>query len=151
MMKKFAMAAVALAFAASAQAQMKPEEAIKTRQAGYDYMAWSMGKIKANLEGQYNKAAVIQAANTINAIAHSGMGALYIPGSEKDVGGVKTAVKPEMFTQHEAVAQKAQALATEAEAMAQVASTGDQAAVKAQFGKLGGTCKSCHDDFKMKH
>lgn len=150
-MKKFAMAAVALAFAASAQAQMKPEEAIKTRQAGYDYMAWSMGKIKANLEGQYNKAAVIQAANTINAIAHSGMGALYIPGSEKDVGGVKTAVKPEMFTQHEAVAQKAQALATEAEAMAQVASTGDQAAVKAQFGKLGGTCKSCHDDFKMKH
>jgi cytochrome c556 len=38
----------------------------------------------------------------------------------------------------------------EANEMARVAATGDAAAVKEQFGKLGGTCKGCHDDFKMK-
>lgn len=150
-MKKIAVAAAVLAFACAAQAQMKPEEAIRTRQSGFDYMAWSMGKIKANLDGQYNQAAVIAAANTINAIAHSGMGALFMPGTEKSIGNMKTSVRPEFFTHPQEAAKKAQALATEAEKMVQVASTGDQAAVKAQFGKLGGTCKSCHDDFKMKH
>jgi cytochrome c556 len=34
--------------------------------------------------------------------------------------------------------------------MAKVAATGDEAAVKAQFGKLSETCKACHDDFKAK-
>ncbi len=32
--------------------------------------------------------------------------------------------------------------------MAKVAATGDAAAVKAQFGKLGETCKGCHDKFR---
>ncbi|MDE2586049.1 MAG: cytochrome c, partial [Betaproteobacteria bacterium] len=27
---------------------------------------------------------------------------------------------------------------------------GDQAAIKAQFGKTGEACKSCHDKFRMK-
>lgn len=30
-------------------------------------------------------------------IANSGMGALYVPGTEKDIGDVKTRVKPELF------------------------------------------------------
>jgi cytochrome c556 len=31
-----------------------------------------------------------------------------------------------------------------------VAAGGDAAAVKEQFGKLGKTCKACHDEFKEK-
>ena len=30
------------------------------------------------------------------------------------------------------------------------AATGDQARVKEQFGKLGRTCKACHDDYRSK-
>ena len=33
--------------------------------------------------------------------------------------------------------------------MAKVAATGDQAAVKTQFGELGKTCKGCHEKFKV--
>ena len=38
----------------------------------------------------------------------------------------------------------------EANELAKVAATGDAAAVKVQFGKLGQTCKGCHDDFRKK-
>lgn len=38
----------------------------------------------------------------------------------------------------------------EANEMAKVAATGDVAAIGSQLGKLGGTCKGCHDDFKIK-
>jgi cytochrome c556 len=149
MMKKTILTLVALVMGGSAFAQaLKPADAIKTRQAGYRYLSWSVGKIKANVEGNYNKAEVIAAARTIAAIANSGMGALYISGSEKDVGSVRTYVKPEFFQEQQEVGKVAQEFNREANAIAEIASTGDAAAVKAQLGKLGGTCKSCHDKFK---
>jgi len=151
MLKKITLATCALVVAGSALA-LEPEKAIKYRQAGYSYMGWNMGKIKANVEGaNYNQAEVIAAANTIAAIANSGMGALYVPGSEKDVGKVKTYVKPEFFSKPQEVAKVAQAFNKEANELARVAATGSAAEVKAQFDKVGGTCKACHDDFKMKN
>jgi cytochrome c556 len=36
----------------------------------------------------------------------------------------------------------------EANELAKVAESGDAAAIKAQFGKTGETCKSCHDKFR---
>jgi cytochrome c556 len=147
-----ALATLVLSGAAFAQQSLKPEDAIKIRQAGYKYLSWSMGKIKANVEGaNYNQAEVIAAAQTISAIANSGMGALYVPGSDKDVGNTKTAVKPEFFQKPQEVGKVAQAFNKEANELARIASSGDAAAVKAQFGKLGGTCKACHDDFKVKN
>lgn len=138
---------VALAGAASAQA-LKPEEMIKFRKAGYSFMSWNMGKIKANLDGEFNKDQVIAAANVVAAIANTGMGSLFAPGTDKEVGGEKTRVKPEFFEQPEKVKELAMNFIKEANELAKVAATGDAAAVKAQFGKTGGTCKACHDDFR---
>ncbi|MCE1172500.1 MAG: cytochrome c, partial [Azovibrio sp.] len=77
-------------------------------------------------------------------------GALYVPGSDKDVNGVKTRVKPEFFQKQQEVGKLAMAFNKEANELAKVAATGDAAAVKAQFGKVGGSCKACHDDFRIK-
>ena len=87
-MKKIATALLLTALAGTALAQqaMKPEDMIKTRKAGYTFMAWNMGKIKANLDGTFNKDQVIAAANLVAATANSGMGALYAPGTDKDIG-----------------------------------------------------------------
>lgn len=139
---------VLTAIAGTALAQAKPEDLIRFRQAGYRFMAWNMGKIKANIEGQYNKDQVIAAANVVAAIANSGMGALYAPGTDKGTGFHETHVKPELFTDKEGVGKVAKAFNMEANEMAKVAATGDAAAVKAQFGKLGETCKGCHDKFR---
>src|SRR5690606_39702352 len=62
---KGAMAAALLASTA-AKAQMKPEEMVETREAGYQFMAWNMGKIKAQvIDGKeaYDQAKVAAAAN----------------------------------------------------------------------------------------
>ncbi|MBI4996958.1 MAG: cytochrome c [Rhodocyclales bacterium] len=138
-----------LVLSGTAAAQMKPEDAIASRQAGYKFMAWNMGRIKANVEGQYNKDEVIQAANVIQAIANSGMGKLYLPGTDKGKGFHETKVKPELFTDKEGVGKVGKAFNEAANEMAKVAATGDQAAVKEQFGKLGQSCKGCHEKFKV--
>ena len=137
-----------VAGASLAQQSMKPEDLIKVRKAGYSFMAWNMGKIKANLDGTFNKDQVIAAANVVAATANSGMGALFGPGSEKDVGDQKTRVKPEFFQQQDKVKEVAMNYIKEANELAKVAATGDVAAIKAQFGKTGGACKACHDDFR---
>ena len=142
---------VSKAPAGTAAARVKPEEAIKWRQSGYGFMAWNMVRIKTNVEGTYNKEEVIKAANAIQAIANSGMGALYLPGTDKGTGWEKTRVKPAFFTDKEGVTKVAMAFNKEANEMAKVAATGDVAAIREQVGKLGGTCKACHDDFKIKN
>jgi cytochrome c556 len=147
---KLPLAVLALAVAGTASAQMKPEDAIKYRQSAYGAMGWSMARIKMNVEGTFNKEDVIKSANVIQAIANSGMGSLYLPGTDKGTGWEATRAKPEIWTEKEKLGKAGGAFNKEANEMAKVAATGDAAAVKAQFGKLGETCKGCHDDFKAK-
>ena len=151
MKSKIILALLATAVAGSALAQVKPEDAIKFRQSGYTFMAWNMGKLKGMLvdnPASYNKEQAIAAANLIAATANSGMGALYVPGSDKGKGWKETRVKPELFTDREGVGKVAVAFNKEANELAKVAATGDAAALKAQFGKVGEACKACHDKFR---
>jgi cytochrome c556 len=148
MKRKLLLALVATATVATAHAQVKVEDAIKWRQSAYATMGWSMGRIKANLDGTYNKDEVVKAANVIQAIANSGMGALYVPGSDKGKGWAETRVKPELFTDGPKVGKLAGDFNQAANELAKVAASGDAAAVKTAFGKVGGTCKACHDDYR---
>lgn len=149
-MKNVVVALMLTSFAGAVLAQqaLKPEEMIKTRKAGYGFMAWNMGKIKANLEGTYNKEQVIAAANVVAATANSGMGALFGPGTDKEVGGQKTRVKPEFFKEQDKVKELAMAYIKEANELQKVAAGGDAAAVKVQFGKTGESCKACHEKYR---
>ncbi len=140
---------LALAVASSVAAQVKPDEQIKYRKAGYAFMAWNMGKIKSSLEGSYNKDQVAAAAQAIASIAGSGMGALYAPGTEKDVGDQKTRVKPEMFQNRDEVGRIAKDFNAAAASLATAAAAGDQGAVKVAFGEVGKNCKACHDKFRI--
>lgn len=148
MKKTIALGILALSLAGTASAQVKPEDQIKYRQAGYSFMAWNMGKIKANVEGEYNAQQVQAAANAIAAIAGSGMGALYGPGTDKAVGDRKTRVKPEFFQNMEDVGKLATDFNAAAANLAKVAATSDKAAVQKAFGETGATCKACHDKYR---
>jgi cytochrome c556 len=151
MKTKIALALVATIVAGTAAAQMKPEDAIKFRQSGYTFMAWNMGKLKGMLvdnPSSFNKDQALAAAKAIQGVANSGMGALYVPGSEKGVGWKETRVLPELFTDKDGVGKVARAFNAEANEMAKVAEAGDAAAMKAQFGKLGESCKGCHDKYR---
>ncbi len=138
---------VAVAGPAAAQVVGKIEDQIRWRQSAYHTMAWSMARIKANVDGTYNREQVVEAANVIQAIANSKMGALYQPGSDKGKGWKETRLKSEFFGSKD-LPQIAQNFGAAANEMAKVAATGDAAAAKAQFGKLGSACKDCHDKFR---
>ncbi|MBP9229325.1 MAG: cytochrome c [Azonexus sp.] len=128
----------------------KPEDQIRWRQSAYHTMAWSMGRIKTNVEGSYNKDQVIEAANLIQAIANSKMGALYQANTSTGKGWKETRVKPEFFKpeSRDELGKIAAGFGKEANEMAKVAAAGNAAAVKAQFGKLGEACNACHDKFR---
>lgn len=148
---KIAVASVALAgisAAAFAQSVGKPEDQVRWRQSGYQFMYWNMSRIKANLDGTFNKDQVIQAANSIAAVANSGMGSLYQPGTEHAKGFNETRAKPELFTDKEGVGKVGKAFFDAANDLAKVAATGDAAAVKTAYGKMGEACKGCHEKYR---
>jgi cytochrome c556 len=143
-----ALGLLAASTAGWAQQAPKPEQLIKWRQSAYQVLGWNSSRIKANLDGTYNKEDVIKAANTIAAIANSGLGALYAPGTETGKGWHDTTVKAALFTDGAKIGAAANAFTHEANELAKIAQTGDAAAVKVQYGALGKTCKGCHDDFR---
>lgn len=149
MKKALALGVITLSLATTALAQIKPEEQIQYRQSGYRFMEWNMKRINANLEGEFDAKQVQAAANAIAGIANSGMGALYGPGTDKDIGSVKTRVKPELFTDKEEVGKVAKAFNTAANELAKAAATGDKEAVKKAFKDTGASCKGCHDKFRQ--
>ena len=133
----------------------KLAKAIQTRQGAYKYLAWNMGKIKRMLENDallYDAGKAKAAANAISAFANSGIGALFLPGTDKTVNGVKTNAKPEMFqAEHrQKLGDVAADFNREANKLAKVAAQEDEDELKAQFGKVGKTCKACHKAFKHK-
>lgn len=148
-----ALAAAALAAAAGtavAQQAPKPEALIKSRQSAFQLVAFNSSRIKANLDGTYNKDDVLKAANTIAAIANSGLGALFAPGTETGKGWHETSSKPELFKDLKKFAELGGNFSKEANELSKVAAGGDVTAVKEQYAKLSRTCKACHDDFKAK-
>jgi cytochrome c556 len=140
--------ALAAAGVAWAQQAPKPEQLIKWRQSAYQVIAWNTGRIKASVDGTYNKDEVVKAANTIAALANSGLGPLYAPGTETGKGWHDTTVKPALFTDGKRAGELAGNFVREANELAHIAQAGDPAAVKAQHSKLNATCKACHDDFR---
>ncbi len=144
------MIGVALASGAVAQ-ELKPEDKVKYRQAGYAFMAWNMGKIKAQVvDGTqpFSQTQVSAAANAIAAIANSGMGALYSPDTLGKTGFKPTRLKENFFQEQEEVRKIAMNFTEQANKLAEVAAMGDKAEIAKQFNEVGKACKACHDKFR---
>jgi len=142
---------LSIAAASAAYAEMKPEDAIKFRKAGYNVMSWNMGKIKAmtiDVPESFDAKQVASAANAIASIANMGMGALYIAGSEESIGDMKTRAKAEIFTDKDGVKEVAIKFNQAANELAKIAATGDKVAIVQAFKDTGASCKACHDKYR---
>ncbi|MBW8777968.1 MAG: cytochrome c [Burkholderiales bacterium] len=146
--KLIALAALTLAATAHAQQAPKPEQLIKWRQSAYQTIAWSTARVKANVDGSYNKDDAARAAAVIAALANSNLGVLFPAGTETGKGWRDTTVKANLFTDGAGVGAAAAAFSKEANELARVTQGGDVAAVKAQLAALQKTCKACHDDYR---
>lgn len=150
---KLALAVFVAAASTSAIAGQAEDQQVKFRQSAYSFAAWNCSKIKKQVVEQpetYNKEQVVAAANAVAAVANSGLGSLYGPGTDQATGWKKSRLKPEFFSKQDDAKKAAIAFNKEANELAKVAATGDVGAIKAQFGKVSETCKSCHDSFRIK-
>lgn len=141
------LAAAGFLAAASAQAQFaKPEDAIKYRQSAYTLMGNHMGRINAQLKADKPDLAAIQRSAAIIDFASQLPGEAYIPGSETG-GNPATRAKPEIFKDPK-VKQIGGKMREDVVKLNTVAKAGDIAAIRAQFGEVGKSCKACHDDYR---
>ncbi|HEX3141349.1 MAG TPA: cytochrome c [Rhizobacter sp.] len=139
---------LAASTAAWAQQAPKPEQLIKWRQSAYQTIGWNSARIKASVDGSYNKDEVLKAANAIAALANANLGVLFPAGTESGKGWRDTTVKPAFISDKARATELSNNFSKEANELAKLAQAGDPAAVKEQYGKLTRTCKACHDDFR---
>ena len=93
----------------------------------------------------YNKEEAIRNAAHIEALT-SMPWEFFVPGTDKG----ETKAKGEIWKDNEKFKAASEKLQQESVKLAQVAKTGDQAALKTQFGATAQACKNCHDNFREK-
>jgi|SRR6185437_10749011 len=127
------------------------EDTIRYRQSAFTFIGWNVSKIQQQVVEHpetYNKDQVAAAANAIAAAANSGLGALFVPGTDKGTGWRPTELKPEFFQKPDEARQVATAFTQEANVFAKVVAQGDLGTIKTEFARLRKTCKGCHDSFR---
>lgn len=145
---KVALAASVLAVAATAIAQPKPENYVKQRQSALALIGWYFGPLGAVAKGEkpFNKDEAVRA--TTNLVALSKMPWEGFVAGTENVGNTKAL--PVIWTKAADFKKAGDNMQAEMVKLAAAANAGDAEGFKKQFGVVGGTCKTCHDDFRAK-
>ena len=152
-MKTLLAAAVTTALLLTGLAMASPsvEDQIKARQSAYTVMGWNMARIRAQViddDVDFNPQQVQAAANAIAAIANSGMSAMYGPDTVEGTGWKPTRLRPEFFQDMARTGEIASNFIAQANALAEAAEGGDQAAIATQFRATADSCGACHRPFR---
>ena len=129
-------------------ADPKPQDAAKYRQSVYTIIGWNFKPIGAMIKGEipFDAAAVARHAQYVELMSKAALEG-FPKGSGPDA--VKnTEAKAEIWTNWSQFETAMSNFQQESGKLAEVAKGGDQAAIKAQFGKTAETCKACHKEFK---
>lgn len=133
---------------AASAAGPKPEEAAEYRQSVYTIIGWNFKPIGAMVKGEipFDAAAVARHAQYVELMSQATLEG-FPKGSGPDA--VKdTEAKAEIWTKWDQFETAMKNFQQEAAKLAEVAKSGDEAAIKAQFGKTAETCKACHKEFR---
>jgi cytochrome c556 len=137
-----AMAGVALA------GFSKPEEAIRYRKAVMTVIGQHFGRIAGVVKGQvpYDKNEVEQNAMVIRTMAELSWEAVLYPGSDKG----DTTLKASAMQDKDKFMAMARQFESATQNLAETAKNGDLGTLKAQFGEVAGSCKTCHSTYRNK-
>lgn len=146
-----AISGAALAFAAPcAVAQDSPGQAAqKAREAHFKEIGKAFKGINDQIKsGAPDMAVVKPNAETVRLL--STQVSTWFPANSAPGAGVKTRAKPEVWSDAAGFAAAADAFKVQAAKLAVVAGgPADLAALKGQFAATGGTCKGCHDKYRV--
>jgi len=142
------LAAAVISFAVPASAQFaKPEDAIKYRKNALFVMQQNFGRVAAMAGGKAPFDAKVAAesaavADYVGKLPWAG----FAPGTDKG----ETKAKAEIWTDKAKFDEYANKMQAEMTKLAAAAKTGNLDSIKVAVNATGGTCKSCHDDFRAK-
>jgi cytochrome c556 len=151
MKKSFLATGVTLALgvgvSTTAMAQVKPEVLVKQRQAAMTLQGKYLGPIGAMMKGAapYNADTV-----ALNATFLENLSRMPWDGFQPSTSGVKSAAKPEVYSDMAKFRAAAETLEAETAKLGAAARARNEAGVKAAFGGVAKACGSCHDTFRVK-
>lgn len=121
---------------------------IELRQANFEEIGDAFKAIRGQLEAGAPDFALIEAsANTINTNAQKITD--YFPEGTGVDSGADTEALETIWEKPEDFAAASQKLVDTSAALAAAAATGDMAAVGEGVKNMGGSCKACHDNFRL--
>jgi cytochrome c556 len=130
-------------------ADPSPAEIIKARQQKLKDLGEQMKTIGGQAKsGTLDRKVMTEAAQ--KAVAYSKDLLTWFPKGTGPEAGVKTAAKPEIWTQADDFKAAGEKLPPETEKLAEVVTNGDKAAVFAQLQATGKACQGCHKQFRVK-
>jgi cytochrome c556 len=138
--------AVACTASVTAVAAVKPSTAIHYRQGVYHVIGWNFGPLADMVRGKtpFDAAEFARRAERIAFMAPQLLEG-FPPGSGS---GAETRAKPAIWTNFDDFKSKMGDLVDASRKLADVAKSGDEAAMKAQFKVTAGACKACHDKYR---
>jgi cytochrome c556 len=141
-----AVAALATALPAAAQFQ-KPEDAVKYRKAAFTVMATHFGRIGAMAQGRVPFDGAAAAANAeivadLSKLPFAG----FVDGTS---GTEKGQPKANVWSERAKFDGEAKKMQDAVAALAAASKANNLDQLKAAFGNAAGTCKSCHDAFRV--
>ena len=152
-MKKLVKLTICLIFVAvavgGAYAQFaKSEDAIKYRKSVMFLIAQHFGRMGAVVKGKapHDQETFTRNAMVMEALSHLPWEASMVPGTDKG----DTTLSGAVFEKQDEFKASAQAFEAGSAKLVSVSQSGDLSAIKAQFGEVAKSCKSCHDKFRTK-
>lgn len=139
-------AAAATALPAAAQFA-KPEDAVKYRKAGMTMIAAHFGRIGAMANGRapYDAAAAQANADVVASLASLPF-AGFVEGTS---GTAKGEPKANVWTERAKFDAGAKDMVDAVNKLQAAAKSNNLDQLKAAFGTAGGTCKNCHDNYRV--
>lgn len=124
-----------------------PADQVRTRVDGYRELGAAFKAVNDGLRGPTPQTVLIQmsARQIRNAATHQYN---WFPAGSGPQAGVKTAAKPEIWSQAARFRQLQDGFATQAAAFQRAAMSGNASAMRAGVRSLGAACKACHDQFR---
>ena len=121
------------------------ENALEYRQGVFNAMAWSFGPMAAMVKNKmpYDAALFTKHAERVAFLAH-----LPLEGFIPDSLVGDTTAKQDVWDNAVDFKAKMETTIEESAKLVTVAQGGDLDAIRPQFGAVGKSCKSCHDDYR---
>lgn len=128
------------------------DKAIKARQAMFQTYNFNIGILSdmAKDKRPYDADIAAEAASNLSAAVNLGQSQMWPQGSDNATdGNATTRALPAIWETYPDITEKSKALSTAVAALVPVAGNGLDA-LQGALGDVGGSCKSCHDDFRAK-